>query len=239
MHRRIREAVQRFGKSRLPFCLWGILLGLFAIQAVGCGSSPAPAPAPAVTVPSAAVPESAEKALFALDEEKKPDVVLNRQGRDFPFKSEKGFRFCVGDGILNAAQGSIILQSVEENIRFQLRPSNRIKLDARSLIIFSGSTRMEFRKVNGEYKIKLPTASLGIRGTKLEATVASDGTSLIRLFEGAVAVSQNGVETPLKERDSVLLRPSGPPEVNPPEASIPNFIKDLAQDEIRKAIQKF
>lgn len=214
------------------FGFFGVFGGLVAILMAlgGCGGAPAA---------KVEIPASVEKELFALADAGRPEIVLSRSGKDYSHQPEKGFRFCVADGVENTGGVSIALQSVEEDIRLQVRPGNRIKFEARSLVISDGSTRMEFHKLAGEYRIKLPTASLGIRGTKLEATVASDGTSLVRLFEGAVTISsQDGTETPLKEGDSALLRGTAAPELNPPDSSIPAFIKDLNQDEVRKAIQK-
>lgn len=69
-------------------------------------------------------------------------------------------------------------------------------------------------KANESFKIKTPTATLGIRGTQFKIEVAKDGTTKINILDGKVAVeltpSSNNLKnhseiSPLLEKSEILL----------------------------------
>ncbi|MDA1100713.1 MAG: FecR domain-containing protein [Proteobacteria bacterium] len=70
------------------------------------------------------------------------------------------------------------------------------------------------------YSIRTPTATMGIRGTILEITVAANGTTTTAVVDGEATVSSAGKRTTVKKGFSTTTSRGRPP--TPPRAIIPS-----------------
>ncbi|NLI79722.1 MAG: FecR domain-containing protein [Candidatus Riflebacteria bacterium] len=147
---------------------------------------------------------------------------LKRDSRAFSFLPDKDFPFFHEDFIQNVSGKEAILNEVANQSRFTLKPDTAIQIHPNALTLIKGSARFEFKKVNGEYRIKVPFATLGIRGTTLQVTVNPDQSSRTDLLEGQISVEAGGTTLPLKagerleiDAKGVVGRPAPLPGLNP------------------------
>lgn len=147
---------------------------------------------------------------------------LKRADRTFSFLPDKDFPFFHEDFIQNVSGKEAILNETANQSRFTLKPDTAIQIHPNALTLIKGSARFEFKKVNGEYRIKVPFATLGIRGTTLQVTVNADQSSRTDLLEGQISVEAGGTTLPLKagerleiDAKGVVGRPAPLPGLNP------------------------
>lgn len=102
-------------------------------------------------------------------------------------------------------------------------PDSKVTLDrfvfdanpAKSAVTLS-ITKGVLRFVSGNlpkssYLIRTPNANIGIRGTIVEITVLSDGTTTVKVIEGTVSVTGNGGQQIFSTGLTTTVRPGAPP----------------------------
>ncbi len=203
---------------------------------LGC-TADSPKAAPKTT---AEVPAGPGDALLAVAETTKPDIGLKRADSTFEIKAQEGFKLYSDDLVANKSPADFRLKGLKDDVSFLVRANAKIQVGENSLLLVDGTTRMKFRKINGVYKVKLPGATLGIRGTELEVTVASDSSSAITIMEGIVEMERGTEKSELKAGDRVILGPNGSSaKLNPPDEEVPAFLKGLSNGAMGEALQKF
>jgi len=93
------------------------------------------------------------------------------------------------------------------------------------------------------YSIRTPTATMGIRGTVLEITVASNGTTTTSVVEGEAMVSSAGQRRTVKSGFSTTVvrgRPPTPPKAIPPARPLVKAMKTAlgAEPDVKKEAPK-
>ncbi len=202
---------------------WVLVLVLAVPMLYGCGGGGSgAAPRKLAKGEGNQIPAGQGEPAFRFGNDLELPTELKRANRAFSFLPEKDFPFFHEDFIQNVSGKEAILNEVANQSRFTLKPDTAIQIHPNALTLFKGSARFEFKKVNGEYRIKVPFATLGIRGTTLQVTVNPDQSSRTDLLEGQISVEAGGTTQPLKagerleiDAKGVVGRPAPLPELNP------------------------
>lgn len=86
-----------------------------------------------------------------------------------------------------------------------LKPNTEAKVGPGTLAIRQGDSWMRFTKRGTEFKIKTPSAVLGIRGTSFKVKVDDKGLTEVSLIEGEIAVTTDKEETILTPGNAVKV----------------------------------
>lgn len=176
-------------KSRL-FAL--VLVALFAAlpafaqeEAVAASAPGAPPAAPAAE--EAADGQIQYKSLA-------PNVIYNTGGEDMfvPAGHEVNLP---GEFTAKTDAAGKALIVFGDAAKILLKPNTEAKVGPGTLAIRQGDTWMRFTKRGSEFKIKTPSAVLGIRGTSFKVRVEEGGLTEVSLIEGEVAIATDQAET--------------------------------------------
>ncbi|MBF0409977.1 MAG: FecR domain-containing protein [Candidatus Riflebacteria bacterium] len=134
-------------------------------------------------------------------------IQLTRSGKLFSLLTKAGLVFFSGDEISNISDKIVSISGVVHDCRFSLKPSVKASFEENSVTVIQGGMQMCFNKVNGVFKLSVPTATIGIRGTRLDVHVSHDKKSILTLHEGKITVDQNGKETAVNPGETVQIDP--------------------------------
>jgi len=59
------------------------------------------------------------------------------------------------------------VRGIQDSAKFTLRADAKLQFLPASVILIQGTTRLEFSKIKGIYKVRVPGATLGIRGNHI------------------------------------------------------------------------
>jgi|GEM_PF-6230568 len=178
--------------------------------------------------------------LFKLLNSSSPQINLERENNTCNFKAEPGFLFYSNDSVQNVSSDNLQVRGIQDNAKFTLRADAKIQFLPASVILIQGTTRFEFSKIKGVYKVKIPGAILGIRGTTFDVCVNADKSTAIALLEGKIEIERGSEITVLKPGETAILGPNGSSfKLNPPSTELPEFLRKTTTEEIQKAIRKF
>lgn len=131
----------------------------------------------------------------------------------------------VGDQLRSGSDGYALLGLVDGST-IELQPSTELEIldfsgGVRQLFrIWLGKVRLKVRKLVGApnpYEMHTPVATIGVRGTEFDIEVRRNSVTVVRVYEGQVAVRNNQIETGEvlvgagKEVTVYPLRPPDPP----------------------------
>jgi hypothetical protein len=219
-------SLQGEGMPRMTL-LGGAVVVLILLMAVfpGCRSGG--------TAKSAKAPaRGANEPLYLVKAEAQTTVNLERKGKTeaLPLPPEHGL--FDQDIVENVGAKPASLSDPREGHRFILAPEARVQVGYQTLTMFRGKSLFEFRKVDGEFKIVLPKAMLGIRGTSFLVVVEPDGTSMVRMFEGRIEIDRQGEKMSLADQQSVVIGADGSTAtVIEKDGDLPDLLRNRNADE--------
>ena len=91
-------------------------------------------------------------------------------------------------------EGGKALINYYNEAKLMFKPSTIAKLYLNSIFIKKGDTWMKFVKRHSSFKIKTPSAVLGIRGTEFGLSVDELGNTTVELVEGEISVKTDKEE---------------------------------------------
>lgn len=224
------------GKYQMSF-RWWMLFGMLALALLPACTA-GPGNARRLTEPKS-IPAVSGIAECELVNDSKPLVRLDRAGGAYDMAAPKGFSFFPRDVLSNTAQEIVRLSAVKDEATFALKPGSSIEFQPGSLILGEGTTRLEFTRVNGVFRIQLPVAVLAIRGTRLDVTVNPDKSSRVELLEGKIGIiGADGVETRM-EAGNVAEIPAqkGGKITFSPLGDVKGMFEGLSEDQRMKTIR--
>ncbi len=124
------------------------------------------------------------------------------------------------------------------------RGEGTVSVDSTGFSADNGQFTAKFVKGKTPFKVKLPQAILGIRGTTVRFDLSSDEKT-VELIEGVAELSPEGSTTgPITLLPRQLYKLSGnavpsPKPVPTGSSTTPDFLKNLSPNSIDKALQKF
>ncbi|HOT29390.1 MAG TPA: FecR domain-containing protein [Candidatus Ozemobacteraceae bacterium] len=207
-----------------------VALVLLNLLFVGCGKSGKSSSA----APSVGKGESR----YQVSAMEKTIVSLERSSKISELPLPPEYPLHDGDILENKGGKPASIKDLKEGHKFALAPQARVQLGGQKITMFRGKTMFEFRKMNGEFKIVLPGAVLGIRGTRFLVGVQSDGTSVVKMFEGRLEVEKDGKITPLQDQETGVIEKSSEVQVIPAGGKLPEFLNEF-QDNDGSALQTF
>lgn len=198
----------------------------------GCGApSGGSGPATARLVDLSQVPVGAGPVLFSLGTFTTKPLELQREKILFSLRLPRGFPFYKDDLIRNTSGREISLDEIASQARFILNPDAAVTLHPNGLTLSLGSGRFTFFRVEGRYQIRIPYATIGIRGTSLAIDVGGDQSSRISVAEGTVEVEgTRGTVVLLKAGETLSIDHKGTigrPEMGSP--LVPSTIRPVGQ----------
>ena len=115
------------------------------------------------------------------------------------------------DGFVELDRQGIVIKINSDTVFTMLgREENREKTDVLSVVL--GSIRFRYDKITGkEPKIQTGSCIAGVRGTEFEVFSALDGSTLIVVENGLVAVESEGETVELNPEEGVEVRPGEAP----------------------------
>jgi len=202
---------------------------------------------------SSRMPAPVQMSIYKMMASEVTTVALERskQITDLPLPPE--YDLTDGDILDNKGGKPASIQDVKDGHKFILSPKAKIKLGVQKLTLYRGKSMFEFRKTNGEFKIHMPNAVLGIRGTKFLVDIKDDGRAIVQMFEGKLAIEKNGHEVLIQgqeiaEIDSTPIQGENGAttpqttdsgiKVIPADQQTPDFLKEF-QNNDGSAIQTF
>lgn len=134
---------------------------------------------------------------------------LYRKGQAFQVQIPEKFNIMVKDGVQNLHSQDLALADPAGKHLLHLKPNAKLIAANQSVTIEQGLVRLQFRKLDGEYRINIPGAALAVRGTTFDVLVRPDQSSAVTLHEGRIAILQNGTSTDLEEGGIAEFGPQG------------------------------
>ncbi len=115
------------------------------------------------------------------------------------------------DGFVELDRQGIVIKINSDTVFTMLgREENREKMDVFSVVL--GSIRFRYDKITGkEPKIQTGSCIAGVRGTEFEVFSALDGSTLIVVENGLIAVESEGKTVELNPEEGVEVRPGEAP----------------------------
>lgn len=213
-------------------CLCSFLGTLFFS---GCGQS---------KKASSVIPVTGQSLLYKVTAAEETSITLERSKilADLPLPPE--YDLVDGDVLENSGTKPASIKDISEGHKFVLSPKAKIQLGIQKITLFRGKSLYEFKKINGEFKIHLPNAVLGIRGTRFMVEIQPDGKSMIKMFEGKIEITRNGQITPLQDQQMAVIDSEssndGQSGVNviPVDQQKPGFLDEFKNND-GSAIQTF
>ncbi len=165
----------------------------------------------ATTAPDAGKgpPEATAGKLFLVADGGAVQVNLKRAGAEYKFQPPVGYPLISGDFVQNLSQGVFTVKGALDDCSFFLKPGAGAEFAEKSITLHNGSTRLVFGKIGGEFKVKIPFATLGIRGTQLIANVFPDKSSSVFLVEGNITVTSEAREIKLEAGKKLTVSSDG------------------------------
>ncbi|MBF0500913.1 MAG: FecR domain-containing protein [Candidatus Riflebacteria bacterium] len=165
-------------------------------------------------------------------------INLERLKRTFEASIAKGTSFFSQDLLSNLSQETLQMTNEENGWRLALKPGIRVQLDQNSLVLFEGAAQFEFRKVGNNFKVKIPGAQLGIRGTRFDVTLAPDHSARVVLYEGKVAIERSGKEDILEPGQTALIGADGNRvEIGQTPADLPAMFQGLPPEKAKETVR--
>ncbi|MBI3038340.1 hypothetical protein HYY75_04700 [bacterium] len=185
------------------------------------------------------IPSGKEK-LFRLTGGNSPKIQVKRNGKIFEFAARLNEAFFSQDELRNLSPEVIKLNSTHDEFFFSLRNGTRVIFALGSLTVFEGSLQMEFRKVDGVFKVKIPGAILGIRGTRFDLDVSPE-KSIVVLHEGKISIESTGKEVSLNQGETVSISPDGShidvKQSSEPTNNLPDVFRKLPPEKLKESIR--
>ncbi len=190
----------------------------------GCGSA---------RKASSGIPSTGGVSLYKVTAAEETTVALERtkQQTDLPLPPE--YDLVDGDTLENKGEKPASIKDIKGGHKFVLSPKAKVKLGVQKLTLYRGKSLFEFRKVNGEFKIFMPNAVLGIRGTRFFVDVQDDGKTIVKMFEGKLEIEKNGQVTPLQNQEMAEIDSTpiaGEGQTEPKESSAGSGVKVIPAD---------
>jgi hypothetical protein len=173
-----------------------VTCGLF-VGLLGCSGGGDASPSAIQKIESsrvAGLPVGPGERLFQWLNDLPQTVHLGRGGKRYELQPPREFGLYTGDRLENVADRQALVRAIKEGHDFNLFPGSVIELEANAVTLFKGRNRLQFKKIDGQYRVRLPYAVLGIRGTTLDITVRDDKSAEINLLEGTITIEQSGGE---------------------------------------------
>lgn len=184
-----------------------LLASAFLIACTSSQKTTSLTPARKVTV--AEIPARQGETVFLTMNGQPVPVMLNRSGNSFQVEVPEKFVLLSNDGIQNLHTADLPLADPGNNHLLQLKPNAKLVAGVRTVTIEQGLVRLQFRKLNGEYRVVIPGATLGVRGTTFDVLVRPDRSSAVTLHEGRIAITHAGSTTDLEEGGIAEFGPEG------------------------------
>ncbi len=197
-------------KQNLRLILAGLGLIVVAGLVVSCGSTQSSSQAPAIKkVTVADLPTRQGEVVFLTMNGQPAPIALARGGSSYQVEVPEKFELLSNDGIQNLHHADLPLADPGSDHLLQLKPNAKLVAGVRTVTIEQGLVRLQFRKLNGEYRVVIPGATLGIRGTTFDVLVRPDQSSAVTLHEGHIVITHNGSTTDLQEGGIAEFGPGG------------------------------
>ncbi len=169
----------------------GVFVLLLPLALLACGKPVAPTPAPAPSSPAPAAPGLPAEVVFT-----NGDVQGQRQGSWSDL--EIGAKLEKGDAVKVGAASECQLKFADMAV-VSIRENTRVSIDSLSLNesasqvklgLESGTVLSKVKKLAGtdSYAVRTNTAVGGVRGTEFGVTVTPQGSTLVTVKDGTVAV---------------------------------------------------
>jgi hypothetical protein len=215
------------------------LLIAFSVLLIGGGLLPGCSSGPPPAATSGGLPPGSGDPLYQFQEPSQAKVDLHRSGRTFTPTLAAGEKLFEQDEVHNTAPGLVAITGTLDDCRFGLQPGAKIKLAKQMVQLSQGKTRLTFRKVNGVFRVQVPFATLGIRGTEFDVTIGEGGKALVQMIEGKIEITRGEETATLEGTNACLIGAPGTPLEYPSADDLPDFLKGLPKGAEERAIQKF
>jgi len=138
----------------------------------------------------------------------KPIVRLIRTAQPFLMAAPWRFPLFPRDILDNLSRDAVRLENVRDEATYAMEPGSRLEFQPRGVIPASGTIHMEFKRVNGVFRILLPAVAR-VRGeARLDVTIRPDSTSELLLLSGKIGiVGSGGVELAMEAGQKALMSP--------------------------------
>ena len=204
---------QRVTRGLILF--WSCIGVFLMFQSAGCGKSASSSAPPDP-------PAGSGEALYRIKAPDKTMIALERGKKRAEVPVPPEYKLFDQDVIENKGTKPAIMNELQKGHTFTLAPGSKVKIGSNSIVMYLGSTIFEFEKVHGEFRIVLPKATLGIKGTRFEVTVQETGNASVRLFEGSIAIECQGRTTTLENQATALIDDSPTPvKITPASGTLP------------------
>lgn len=97
------------------------------------------------------------------------------------------------------------LLTFQDEAKIMLKENTDAQVSPGAIAIKSGESWMHFTKRGSQFKIKTPSAVLGIRGTSFQVKVGIGGDTSVHLVEGEVGITTDKGETILKTGETCTV----------------------------------
>jgi peptide/nickel transport system substrate-binding protein len=152
------------------------------------------------------------------------DVSIMKAGTDSWTEAQVGMPLEVGDIIRSGDNSDAVITCIE-GTTIELQAGTEIEIELLSITETGPSTivlkqtigSIIFRVIKvidpaSRYEIRTPSASVAVRGSAVQVTVAGDGTTQACNLEGDIWVIAQGVELQIPEGQCCTIDPGQPPE---------------------------
>ncbi|NLI78758.1 MAG: FecR domain-containing protein [Candidatus Riflebacteria bacterium] len=220
-------------RSPVILCLLSLVACLLLSA---CGSHPG---SPGSLAQAKDLPAVEGNAECRLVNDSSPVIRVTRRDRTLDLAAPRELPFFANDRLENTSPEIIRLACLSDEATFAVKPRSRLDFQVKSLVLQEGQVRMEFTKVKGVFRIRLPGAVLAIRGTSLEVTVNPDKTSNVALLEGTIGIiGPDGQEKPMEagQQAAIPATPGGNVQISP-LGDIKGSFDDLSEDKAIKTIR--
>lgn len=154
-------------------------------------------------------------------------VVYSTQGEDMFLPEGQSLEFGGDFKIRTDPSGRALLDFYGE-AKMILKEASEAKIGINSIMLRQGDSWLRFVKRGSSFKIKTPSAVLGIRGTTFNLSVNEAGDTTVKLLEGEVSVKTNKEEMILQPGQTLnVSQKTGHAEVAPTEEKVKDEIKGV------------
>jgi hypothetical protein len=134
----------------------------------------------------------------------KADVTYNVSGEEMQIPLGNSLNFDEKFKLQTNNSGQALVNYYKE-AKIILKEKTIAKLYMNSIFIKKGSSWMKFVKRHSSFKIKTPSAVLGIRGTEFSVKVDEMGNTTVKLVEGEISVKTDKDEKILTAGNSLTV----------------------------------
>lgn len=157
----------------------------------------------------------------------KAGVIYNTQGEDLFLPEGQTLGFGQDFKLRTDPSGRALLDFYGE-AKMILKEASEARIGANSIMLRQGNSWLRFIKRGSSFKIKTPSAVLGIRGTTFNLSVNEAGDTTVKLLEGEISVKTDKDELILQAGQTAKVsQKSGHAELVPTEDGIRDEIKGI------------